>query len=255
MSYAFSGWLVGLDHYSQVELTFGEPGHTGNPVDSLFKSLSVVFGRGVSCLYDLLHQLRQSAPQPSQFVLIDGVHDWKHFFKDYLPGIVGQSQGKHFLIQKEDGVITVRAKERVSLASQWGPPVCALSGIPPGLPPPLPNSLDPVFSQVELGLRSLLQSHLLPPLAKPWFQNVLDKKEMGFEIDASVRRPGIVGEVGTLSLGGPATQPLIVSVIRAEYPAPTSLPEPLISYWKSQDPAFLYAQRPKVVQEGRSIRG
>lgn len=209
----------------------------------MFRAIAPIFNTGVSSLFDFLLRLQTSAPCPRQFVLLDGVHDWRHFFQPCLPGVAGQAQGRHFLIQKENGALTVRAKSHVSLAAEWGDPVVALSSMPTGLPPPLPNTLDAVYPQVKLGIDALLSSHLLSPPAKQWFKHVLEKKTLGAELKSVVRQPGVVGEAGFLTLGGATGECIAVSLIRAEAPAPATLPVEVKLSLQEQDPALLYAQQ------------
>jgi hypothetical protein len=237
---AFAHWLVGNNFYSKVELTSLEVGHTGTPADRLFGALATIFASGVESLYDLLKRLKQTAPKPLQTILVEGVQDWKSFFGPLLPGVTGHSQAKHFLILKENNQIVCKAKVHVSLSTRWGEPVTVLLSMPKGMPTSLAPTLDPVFRQVELGLRSVLASGLLSSSAKAWYSHVLQQKSLG-TVSKGGRKGGVIGEMGELVLGGSVAVP--VSVIRAEFPAPPVIPQAVKEYLLAHDPAFLFSQQ------------
>jgi hypothetical protein len=198
----------------------------------------------VESLYDLLSLLPQSAPKPLATVLLAGLQDWRGFFAPHLAGVEGHSQAHYFLIERDTMTkrITCRAKEHSSLSSELGPPVEVMTEMPSGLPGPLQPTLDPLFEQVQQGIQAFLDSSLLSPSAKAWYQYVMDNKDLGAVVTG--REAGKIGEQGYLERGGNGTN-LAVSIIRGAEPAPSVLPSRVQEELRRRNPAHMYlAQHP-----------
>jgi hypothetical protein len=181
VTFAFCAWMLHLNWFDEVLLSFLLVGHTGNEIDSvIFSSMHKHASfENMLTFFDVALKASQHLPRPRQMVVIDSIYNFRKFFCDHLPGVQGHSKCRHFKFERnEAGNPVMRAKMGVSpkLGNEWSAPVevlCNRESLEGSSLERFNNDLKPVFDQVQHGLETCLKNAALNEEEKFFVQHLI----------------------------------------------------------------------------------